>query len=42
MTLPWRRLALRKLLTAQEKSGLELVSADEIVAINIEWTRHDA
>lgn len=42
MTLPWRRLALRRLLTAQEKSGLELVSTDEVAAINTEWTRHDA
>jgi hypothetical protein len=42
MTLPWRKLALKKLLSAQEQSGLELVSTDEIAAINAEWTRNDA
>jgi DNA sulfur modification protein DndC len=42
MTLPWRRLALMKLLAAQEKSGLELVSGDEVAAIQGEWMRHDA
>jgi DNA sulfur modification protein DndC len=37
MTLQWRRLALRKLLRAQDRSGLRLVAPDEIEAIHREW-----
>jgi hypothetical protein len=42
MTLPWRRLALKKLLEAQERSGLRLISKDELEAIEREWNAHDA
>jgi len=41
MTLAWRRRALRKLLNTQERSGLELISQDEIVAIQREWSADD-
>ena len=42
MTLPWRRLALRKLLEAQDRSKLSLISEDELKAISREWSAHDA
>jgi DNA sulfur modification protein DndC len=42
MTLPWRRLALAKLLRAQERSGFQLVSSEELAAIEIQWSAHDA
>jgi DNA sulfur modification protein DndC len=42
MTLPWRRLALRKLLEAQERSELHLISRDELGAIESEWSAYDA
>jgi DNA sulfur modification protein DndC len=42
MRLEWRRLALRKLLKAQNQSGLELVTTEEISAIYDEWTKDDA
>ena len=42
MTLPWRRLALRKLLEAQEQSDLLLISQDELQAIESEWSAYDA
>jgi DNA sulfur modification protein DndC len=42
MTLPWRRLALKKLLEAQERSGFPLVSQEELDAIAEEWNAHDA
>jgi DNA sulfur modification protein DndC len=42
MTLPWRRLALTKLLEAQELSGFQLVSQEELDAIEAEWSAHDA
>jgi hypothetical protein len=42
MTLPWRRLALKKLLDAQERSGYLLVSQEELDAIAEEWNAHDA
>jgi DNA sulfur modification protein DndC len=38
MTLAWRRIALAELLKAQERSGLELISQDEIAAIHQEWS----
>jgi DNA sulfur modification protein DndC len=37
MTMQWRRMALEKLLSAQERSGFELISAEEIEAIRREW-----
>jgi DNA sulfur modification protein DndC len=42
MTMPWRRLALNKLLEAQERSGLRLISPDELEVIVREWNAHDA
>lgn len=42
MTLPWRRLALQKLLQTEKRSKLSLVSKDEIAAIKKEWNAHDA
>lgn len=42
MTLPWRRLALNKLLDAQRQSGLQLVSSAEVDAIKREWCAHDS
>jgi DNA sulfur modification protein DndC len=42
MTLPWRRLALRKLLEAQSRSKLSLINKDELEAISTEWSAHDA
>jgi DNA sulfur modification protein DndC len=42
MTLPWRRLALKKLLETQERSGLQLISDEELTAIKKEWSAHDA
>jgi DNA sulfur modification protein DndC len=42
MTLPWRRLALKKLLEAQAESGYPLISADELIAIQTEWDSYDA
>jgi DNA sulfur modification protein DndC len=41
MTLSWRKRALRKLLKAQQESGLELTSAEEISAIKREWVTDD-
>lgn len=37
MTLEWRRLALAKLLRAQETSELQLIDREEICAIEKEW-----
>src|SRR5439155_26779777 len=37
MTMQWRRMALEKLLSSQERSGFELISAEEIEAIRREW-----
>ena len=37
MTLAWRRMALRRLLQAQEQSGLHLIDSDELSAIQKEW-----
>lgn len=42
MTLPWRRLALRKLLEAQDQSKLSLITKEEIKAVKKEWDAHDA
>lgn len=42
MTLPWRRLALRKLLEAQSRSKLSLINKDEVNAVKKEWNAHDA
>jgi DNA sulfur modification protein DndC len=42
MTLAWRRLALRKLLRAQENSGLNLIESEELFAIEREWAADDA
>jgi DNA sulfur modification protein DndC len=42
MTFGWRRIALRKLLQAQEESGFCLINSDEISAIRREWARDDA
>jgi DNA sulfur modification protein DndC len=42
MTLPWRRLALKKLLKTQQQSGLQLVSNEELTEIQKEWCAHDA
>jgi DNA sulfur modification protein DndC len=42
MTLPWRRLALNKLLETQERSGLQLISEEELLAIKKEWDAYDA
>jgi DNA sulfur modification protein DndC len=42
MTLPWRRLALKKLLATQERSELPLISRDELDAIQREWSANDA
>jgi DNA sulfur modification protein DndC len=42
MTLPWRRLALQKLLDTQERSGLQLISDEELTAIKKEWSANDA
>lgn len=42
MTLPWRRLALKKLLETQERSGLRLIGEEELAAIQKEWSAHDA
>jgi DNA sulfur modification protein DndC len=42
MTLPWRRLALKKLLKAEGLSKLPLISTDELKAIRNEWQAHDA
>lgn len=42
MTLAWRRMALRKLLRAQEESGLQLINSDELSAIKREWAVDDA
>ena len=41
MTLTWRRMALRRLLKAQEESGLQLIDSDELLAIQLEWDRDD-
>lgn len=41
MTLRWRRMALRRLLKAQQESGMELVAAEEITAIHKEWASDD-
>ncbi len=42
MTLEWRRLALSKLLKAEKESGLHLLGADEVCAIQSEWVADDA
>jgi hypothetical protein len=42
MTLPWRRLALQKLLEAQDRSKLSLISKEELKAISREWSARDA
>lgn len=42
MTLEWRRMALRKLLRAQDESGLQLIDSDELYAIKREWAADDA
>lgn len=42
MTLQWRRIALRKLVQAQEESGFQLIDSDEIFAIQREWATDDA
>lgn len=42
MTLPWRRMALKKLLETQERSGLQLIGDEELAAIQEEWRAHDA
>ncbi len=42
MTLPWRRVALKKLLEAQDRSRLSLISRDELRAIEQQWSAHDA
>ncbi len=42
MTLGWRRVALRKLLRAQEESGLRLIDSEEISAVQREWLADDA
>ncbi len=41
MTLAWRRSALRKLLRAQQHSGLELIGVEEVAAIKYEWAHDD-
>lgn len=41
MTLEWRRLALRKLLDAEKRSGLHLVDSQEVAAIHEEWAADD-
>ena len=42
MTLPWRRLALKRLLDVQERSRLQLITADELDAIEVHWKAYDA
>jgi DNA sulfur modification protein DndC len=42
MTLPWRRLALKKLLETQQRSGLALIGEEEVAAIRQEWSARDA
>jgi DNA sulfur modification protein DndC len=42
MTLPWRKMALKKLLDTQERSGLQLIGDEELAAIHEEWRAHDA
>lgn len=42
MTLPWRRIALAKLLQVQERSQLQLIRDDELAAIQNEWHADDA
>lgn len=42
MTLPWRKLALKKLLEAQTRSGLPLIGKDELESIEKEWSARDA
>jgi len=42
MTMEWRRVALKELLTAQEQSGLLLIDSEEISAIHKEWAADDA
>ncbi len=42
MTLPWRRIALKKLLETQQRSGLLLIGEEEMMAIRQEWNAHDA
>lgn len=41
MTLEWRRIALCKLLKAQEQSGLNLIEEEEISQIHKEWAIDD-
>jgi DNA sulfur modification protein DndC len=41
MSLAWRRMALRRLLRAQEESGLQLIDSSELVAIKTEWAADD-
>ena len=42
MTLPWRCLALQKLLEAEKRSKFSLIGKDELRAIEKEWSAHDA
>jgi hypothetical protein len=42
MTLPWRRVALKKLLETQDRSGLALIGEEEVAAIEQEWGKRDA
>ncbi len=42
MTLTWRRMALEKLLRAQQDSGLQLIELEELGAIEKEWAADDA
>lgn len=42
MTLAWRRVALRKLLEAQEQSGMRLIDSEELSAIEKEWQGDDS
>jgi hypothetical protein len=42
MTLPWRRLALEKLLEIEKRSNLSLISKDELRAVKKEWDAYDA
>jgi DNA sulfur modification protein DndC len=39
MTMRWRRMALNRLLRAQEYSRLSLISSEELNAIQSEWSR---
>lgn len=41
MTIAWRRLALRKLLKAQQESGMVLIDTVEIAEIHKQWAEDD-